>query len=85
MGSEGKVVLVTGAGSGIGRAVALAFAQAGYRLAVTGRRPEPLAEVVKEAGAPAIAIPAAAFPGFPCHADTPRRPARPRGRLRPAP
>ena len=51
-------MLVTGAGSGIGRAVALAFAKAGYRLAITGRRPEPLNEVVAEAGKPAIAIPA---------------------------
>ena len=58
MSDQGKVVLVTGAGSGIGRAVALAFAKAGYRLAVTGRRPEPLNEVVAEAGKPAIAIPA---------------------------
>jgi NAD(P)-dependent dehydrogenase (short-subunit alcohol dehydrogenase family) len=58
MSNDGKVVLVTGAGSGIGRAVALAFAKAGYRLAVTGRRPEPLNEVVAEAGKPAVAIPA---------------------------
>ena len=58
MSDQGKVVLVTGAGSGIGRAVALAFAKAGYRLAVTGRRAEPLNEVAAEAGKPTIAIPA---------------------------
>jgi NAD(P)-dependent dehydrogenase (short-subunit alcohol dehydrogenase family) len=58
MSGDGKVVLVTGAGSGIGRAVALAFAKAGYRLAVTGRRKELLDEVVQEAGKPTIAIPA---------------------------
>jgi NAD(P)-dependent dehydrogenase (short-subunit alcohol dehydrogenase family) len=58
MSGDGKVVLVTGAGSGIGRAVALAFAKAGYRLAVTGRRKDLLDEVVKEAGKPTIAIPA---------------------------
>jgi NAD(P)-dependent dehydrogenase (short-subunit alcohol dehydrogenase family) len=57
MSGDGKVVLVTGAGSGIGRAVALAFGKAGYRLAVTGRKPEPLAEVVKEVGGAAIAVP----------------------------
>ena len=39
MGSvEGSVVWVTGAGSGIGRACAVAFAKAGARVALTGRR-----------------------------------------------
>jgi NAD(P)-dependent dehydrogenase (short-subunit alcohol dehydrogenase family) len=58
MSSDGKVALVTGAGSGIGEAVALALAGAGYRVAITGRRAEPLNEVVAEAGANMVAIPA---------------------------
>jgi NAD(P)-dependent dehydrogenase (short-subunit alcohol dehydrogenase family) len=41
--SEGsQVVLVTGAGSGIGRATAIAFASVGYRVALAGRRLEAL-------------------------------------------
>jgi NAD(P)-dependent dehydrogenase (short-subunit alcohol dehydrogenase family) len=43
----GKVALVTGATSGIGREVALAFARAGAKLVIMGRRPEAGAETLK--------------------------------------
>ena len=41
----GRHALVTGAGSGIGAAIALALAQAGARVSLAGRRPGPLAQV----------------------------------------
>src|SRR3990167_2196014 len=44
-----KVAIVTGGGTGIGRATALCFLQEGASVVVTGRRKEPLEEVV-EAG-----------------------------------
>jgi NAD(P)-dependent dehydrogenase (short-subunit alcohol dehydrogenase family) len=47
----GKVAWLTGAGSGIGRAVALALADAGYRVALAGRRKDALDETVRAAPA----------------------------------
>jgi NAD(P)-dependent dehydrogenase (short-subunit alcohol dehydrogenase family) len=47
-----KVAVVTGAGSGIGRAAALALLQDGYCVVLAGRREQPLTEVAQLAGAP---------------------------------
>jgi NAD(P)-dependent dehydrogenase (short-subunit alcohol dehydrogenase family) len=49
---HGRVALVTGAGSGIGKAAALALLKDGYRVVLAGRRPERLDEVVKESAQP---------------------------------
>ncbi|NGO46929.1 SDR family NAD(P)-dependent oxidoreductase [Streptomyces ureilyticus] len=54
-----RTALVTGAGSGIGRAVALAFAAEGAQVVVAGRRREPLDETValiEQAGGKALAV-----------------------------
>jgi NAD(P)-dependent dehydrogenase (short-subunit alcohol dehydrogenase family) len=52
-----KVAIVTGAGSGIGKAVATALLKTGYRVALAGRRQELLDKAVGEAGAtPATAL-----------------------------
>ena len=42
---ERKIALVTGGGSGVGRACAAALAEAGFTLVLTGRRMAPLEEV----------------------------------------
>jgi NAD(P)-dependent dehydrogenase (short-subunit alcohol dehydrogenase family) len=51
-----KIALVTGAGSGIGRAVALALAKAGYTVVLAGRRLPQLEQVAREAGSGAVGM-----------------------------
>jgi NAD(P)-dependent dehydrogenase (short-subunit alcohol dehydrogenase family) len=51
-----KVALVTGASSGIGKAVSVALAQAGYAVVLAGRRREQLHHAAHEAGPSALAI-----------------------------
>ncbi len=50
MSSLERIALVTGAGSGIGRQVAIALCEAGYATVLAGRREEPLEETAKMAG-----------------------------------
>ena len=60
MGSHQKVAVVTGAGTGIGKAAALALLKEGYRVVLVGRRAELLEKTAAEAGAGprALAVPA---------------------------
>ena len=50
MDTNGKVAIVTGGGSGVGRRSALALANAGYSVAIAGRRVEMLEQTRAEAG-----------------------------------
>ncbi len=57
MTTTSKVALITGAGSGIGKAVALAFLRHGYSVVLAGRRADALEAVVKEsASSQALAV-----------------------------
>ncbi|MEK7715700.1 MAG: SDR family oxidoreductase [candidate division NC10 bacterium] len=50
MNASNKVAVVTGAGTGVGKAAALALLKDGYRVALAGRRKELLEQTVKDAG-----------------------------------
>ncbi len=56
MDSRTKVAVVTGAGTGIGKASALALADAGFQVAFAGRRQEILDKALAEAGGRGIAV-----------------------------
>ncbi|MDQ4060305.1 MAG: SDR family oxidoreductase [Pseudomonadota bacterium] len=60
MGSNEKVAIVTGAGTGVGKAVTLALLQEGYAVVLAGRRKEPLestAEAGKTSGSRTLVVP----------------------------
>jgi NAD(P)-dependent dehydrogenase (short-subunit alcohol dehydrogenase family) len=54
---EGRVVLVTGASSGIGAATAVAFGEAGAKVVLAARRAERLAALAERIGGDALAVP----------------------------
>ncbi len=56
MESASKVAIVTGAGTGIGKAAALALLHDGWRVVLAGRRAQPLAQVIAESGSAARAL-----------------------------
>ena len=55
--NAGKVALVTGGGTGIGRATAMELARTGAKIVVCGRRAEPLEAVQAELGEDCLAVP----------------------------
>ena len=60
MSAHNKVAIVTGAGTGIGKAATLALLKDGYRVALAGRRKDPLDKVIADSGVDAkqaLAVP----------------------------
>ncbi len=60
MAETNKIALVTGAGTGVGKAVALGLARASYAVVLAGRRQQPLEDVkaeIEAAGGTALAVP----------------------------
>jgi NAD(P)-dependent dehydrogenase (short-subunit alcohol dehydrogenase family) len=57
MSTDAKIALVTGAGSGIGRAAALALSRAGWAVALAGRRPGELTATAAAAAGETLAVP----------------------------
>ena len=60
MAAHNRVAIVTGGGTGIGKAAALALLKDGYRVALAGRRKEPLDKAIADAGVEAgraLAVP----------------------------
>jgi meso-butanediol dehydrogenase/(S,S)-butanediol dehydrogenase/diacetyl reductase len=53
---KGRVALITGGGTGMGAAMARRFAASGAKVAVTGRRPEPLQHIAEQIGGLALAV-----------------------------
>ena len=53
-----RIALVTGAGTGVGRAVSLALLREGYAVVLSGRRRDKLEEVAREANGPTLVAPA---------------------------
>ena len=52
-----RVAVITGAGTGVGRAAAIALAADGFTIVLAGRRPDPLAEVAAELGDGHVVVP----------------------------
>ena len=53
--NQGRIAVVSGAGSGIGAAIAQALGERGWRLGLVGRRKEPLAAVLARSGGAGVA------------------------------
>ena len=76
MSSEvGKIALITGAGSGIGRATARKLFKHGYRVVLAGRNKAPLEALAEEAqqlGQEALAVPTDVTDAAPVSVPAPR-------------